>query len=96
MKTYGEYIKEYLHYVPSDIAYIYKNNNPDKKDDFFHDDNFEEQRCESNRKYDIMSLELSWILDDRYEARKDLPRSKYRKLAKAIRRRIKNLKRKYK
>lgn len=90
MKDYKYFVETYLYYVPSDIAYVSKKGEP------FSLDNMVEERCESNRKYDIMSMELDWIFRGRYEARASLPRSRYRRLSKARRRRMNNLRRQYK
>lgn len=88
MKTYNDFIKEYLFKVPSDIVYTSKGR-------FLLEDMVEE-RDEKYRKYNAMGMIFDWYMNGQYEARKCLPRSKYRKLCKRVEMRFKSLERKYK
>lgn len=43
----------------------------------------------------ILSTKLEWTLEGRYKARRDLPRSKYRKLCKRVDKRFRKLLKRY-
>lgn len=89
MKKYNDFIKEYLFQVPSDIMYVCK---PCMS---VFDDGIE-KRDESHRKLNLIGIILDWRFTGRYEARKSLSRSKYRRLCKRVERRFKRLERRYK
>ena len=88
-----EFLKEYVYYEISSIMYKYHGDgleNDPKEIEWA-----EVDMGESGIRANLLGIRLYWLFEGRYEARRTLPRSKYRRLCKRVEGRFRKLMKRY-
>jgi len=88
-----EFLKEYVYFELSSALYEYDSS---IESEDFGDRFVEIDGGRAGIWANILGTKLSWAFEGRYEARRSLPRSKYRKLCKRVNKRFRKLLKEYK
>lgn len=86
-----EFLKDYVYYEVDSAMYEFGDVSEDGELNWNKID-----MGESGIRANLLGVRLTWLFEGQYEARRKLPRSKYRRLCKRVDRRFRKLMKRYK